>query len=85
MARTKKQPPIKVISYVERQNGERVRVDDLTPEEKRRVADQLATTALSTYLTECLRDKYPNVAKFEVTYEQMPEGAPQGPRINIMV
>lgn len=42
MAR-KPQKPIDVISYVRRQNGEKVRVDELNEAERCKVADQLRT------------------------------------------
>ena len=43
MARKAQQPKITVISYVRRQNGEKVRVDELNAEERCKVANQLKT------------------------------------------
>lgn len=41
MARKAQQPKITVISYVRRQNGEKVRVDELNEEERCKVATQI--------------------------------------------
>lgn len=41
MARKAQQPKITVISYVRRQNGEKVLFEDLTPEERRKAATQI--------------------------------------------
>lgn len=43
MARKAQQSKITVISYVRRQNGEKVRVDELSKEERCKVANQLRT------------------------------------------
>ena len=59
MPRKAQQPEITVISYVKRQNGERVRVEDLTPEERLKVAMWIKTTWLN--------ELYKGVAVFTAT------------------
>ncbi len=58
MARKAKQPEITVISYVRRQNGEKVRVEDLNLDEKEKLAGWIKTTWLN--------ELYKGVAVFSV-------------------
>lgn len=83
MAAAKQRPPIKVISYVERKNGEKVLVSDLTPEERRRLAEQITVTGLGTYLNACMREKYPGI-KITVKCERIPQDSGRKPSINII-
>ena len=65
MARKAQQPKITVISYVRRQNGEKVRVDELNAEERCKVATQINLIWLNAL--------YKGVAVFR---EAEPEAAP---------